>query len=226
MKNQAISEEKRRSVFNVLKGEYVGKRIQPSYLRQEVVLKNNQSNYEFNFAELVAAALNATERRLRRTDAFKVLGMSLQLLIEETLKPGKGVLITYPNPFQVNQVTSAPSASIPGVAVVSPKDLNAVYNGTISASVNNDTQFEYIETRQFLTVPSTQENSINDYTETDIAAGMISLEPHLLLNGKNTNKFVLTIPTWNAIAIQSHKPDWDIKAVLLLDGFHIPGVNS
>ena len=167
MISQPITERKLREVFNMLKAKYPNSRIQASALREEKKLENNNRTLTYSFGE---GTVIPTERRLRRTDAFKVLGMSLQLLIEETLKPGKGVLITYPNPFQVNQVTSAPSASIPGVAVVSPKDLNAVYNGTISASVNSDTQFEYIETRQFLTVPSTQENSINDYTETDIAA--------------------------------------------------------
>ena len=223
MISQPITERKLREVFNMLKAKYPNSRIQASALREEKKLENNNRTLTYSFGE---GTVISTERRLRRTDSFLIVGLGVFLAIEEVGKSGKAPLLTYPNPFQVGQIAIDAAPVLPLVPPINAKDLNVIYNGTMNITVNKNAQAESVDMQQFYNVPTTQENSINDLSEIAYGAGVISMEPHIMLHGSLTNDLTIEFPSWPGIAIQSHKANWDAKVIVKPIGFLISGVSG
>ncbi len=231
MKNNfPISEDKARNVYNALtlpvnqggRFGYAKEKVQASFLRQELPLRNNQSTYAFDFQPKNGS--KPTERLLQRTDNFHMLGLGLLLAVENKNKPGSAPLLAYPQLFEVQKLIASGTA-IGGIADPDVRDLNAIYNGILAIKQVSTEVVSDVDTRRFYVVPSTQENGINDRSEANYADGIISIEPQPILVGKDSNALTVTIPTWPGIALQSNRADWEINLVAYAVGYRILGVN-
>ncbi len=193
------------------------------YLRQDVELVNNQSLYEFNFqANNNNKAKTLPERFLALADGFFAIGMGVFLLAEVTAEKGGQLLQTYPN-----------KTVFPAAAGFNPDDLRVIYNGEIETGVNNTTLHRCILTKQFLSIPTTQQGEVSaaitgpviyplDYSGGNFSDGFTELYPYWKLSGDASNFAKLSIPSWAGIEIGAVAAGVTHKVAMVLLGFDIP----
>src|SRR5689334_17283453 len=110
-----------------------------SFLRQQVELKNNQTTLLFDFDGNQPGV--STERKLSSKDGFFAHSLGLYLLIEDSAKPGSGVLQSYPNYQTIIRKA--------GILVANASDLEALYNGQMKAQIDQTVVFDGLDTRRF-----------------------------------------------------------------------------
>lgn len=209
-----LNNSRDRALYEKAKGMFEGATPTISYLREEANIVNNNGVYQFTFNEQTGVT-RPTERKLSIKDAFLANMIWLFTLVEAKTKPGSGVLMTYPNPVEIAKAGTS-----------SADELEAIYNGTLKAQVDQDLIFDGIDTRRFRVVSATQLNAINDKEQQDYAAGGLLVEPNLVLNGSRKNIFTLQLPAFDssvtpnmAATLATH----NIRVVLVFGGYYIPG---
>lgn len=188
-----------RELLLTLEAEFGKGKVTRSFLREEAVLVNQNQTYAFAFDGNVKPKIS--ERKVASQDIFVANRLGLFLLREDAVKIGSGVLRT------------AVTAEFAAAAGFVPADLEAIWNGSIKAEIDNVTIFEALESQDFRKV----------VTEFQPQYGKVSIEPRLVLNGKAKNKLTVTVPTWNGIQLQSVVAGTDHKLVLCAFGFLITG---
>jgi hypothetical protein len=196
-----FTEHEKQLLKEVIEPRFGKGKATKSYLRQEAVLKNNQSTLDFDFDGKRNS--KPSERLLAQQDIFFATALGLFLLREEDGKEGSGVLLTH--------VDSSVFAAATGFT---PAHLEAVYNGLIKAQMGNQIIFEALATKNFRHVPT-------HYVERD---GTIVLNPTIIINGKEKNKFTLNIPSFAGIQIASVTENISNKVVLMAEGFLVTGL--
>ncbi|GAA4366849.1 hypothetical protein GCM10023185_38270 [Hymenobacter saemangeumensis] len=185
-------------------------------LREERVLVNNNGTYTFEFNEQ-RAGQRPTETLLSLKDMFVANSIALGILVERKTKPGTGVVHRYPSMHVVAQA-----------GATNATDLESIFNGHLKAQIDQQVMMDKFSTRRFRHVP--QGSGIN--TDAGITGaiqsspndGLVMLEPNLILRGTKKNTFTLTIPTFEvAAAIAATDAAFDVRVVLELNGFIIPG---
>lgn len=209
---------RQRALLNKLKSDSRYKaskeKITRSFLRQEVVITNTNSKYEFDFNQDSSKQGNKTERLLRRQDIFYADSVGMFLVREVAAELGTGVLQTYPNPV-----------AFPAAAGFTPADLEIFYNAFLSAQIDQKIFFEFLDTQLFLCVPESQQIAAGiERSQRSPNDGFIDLEPNLVLSGKRTNKLEINVPTFAGAEVASVTAGTDHKIVMYARGFLIPGV--
>ncbi|MDO7873679.1 hypothetical protein Q5H93_02960 [Hymenobacter sp. ASUV-10] len=186
-------------------------------LREEAVLVNNNGVYTFEFNEQ-RAGVRKTETLLSIKDAFVANRIGLKLLVERKTKPGSGVLLAFPCQHALVQA-----------GAVSAQDLEAFFNGTLKVQIDQQVMMDRFSTRRFRHVPQTPgivvAEAFTGPSQSSADDGMVNVEPNLVLRGTKKNTFTLSVPTFDGVAAAWAAVDaaFDVRVVLLLDGFIIPG---
>jgi hypothetical protein len=155
----------------------------------------------------------ATERKLSIKDAFVANTAWLGLVVEHKDKIGSGVIMTYPNPVELAKGGTN-----------SADDTEALYNGQLRIQVDQNVIYDAIDTRRFRRVGNTQLNAINDKDEQEYSHGGLMLEPNIVLVGSRKNEITLQLPRFEvAPNIAATAANMQVKAVLILSGYYIPG---
>jgi hypothetical protein len=189
-----------------------------SYLRAKQPLLNNKSQYDFNIVLQSGGQAVLPELKLQITDAFYCYAIGLFLEREETAKPGKAVLQTYPNETYFPVVVGPPAFT--------PADLEAIYNGYMQIQVNQTVICQYLPTSQFRTVDTTLQSGTNNKSERHVDDGFVELEPNLKLAGSQNIKISVVMPSWANIAIESQSAGFVNNLVLMPLGFLIPNESA
>lgn len=180
----------------------------PSYLRQEAVLKNNKSSYEFTFSQ---SQDEGAEKTLKDQDLFFANAVGIFLLKETKGNEGAGLLQTYPNGNEFPDNATAGSEFL-------NSHLNCIYNGYIDSDVDKFNVLDGLDTRRFYYRPEQVEGA------TDGFKGFATIPKMLKLNGDRKNKFILYIPSFTGIQIEERaNADINHKVVLYLRGFLMDG---
>jgi hypothetical protein len=192
-----------RVLLEQLEAKYGKGRVIASFLRQEVVLKNQQNGYRFDFNDDNKG--KATERRLAKQDLFVANSLGLFLLKEIAGKEGLGLLQTHPAPAVFVEAT--------GVAFTRAH-LEAVYNGSLAVRQDNNVIVDKFPTAKFRKRNSQE-------TESHITDGMSEIEPNLVFIGDRKKEVSVEIPTVSGIQIESGVAGEEHKLVLVAFGFLI-----
>lgn len=205
-----------RDFYETVKGKYP--QLQPtlSYLRQEQTLKNNASSYAFDFK--TANAKSVTERLISITDAFGVNQIQIGLILREIARPSNGVVLTFPS---LDEVT--PGFTTAAAALRATRDLEAIYNGSVTLSVDNNTIFDALDARRFREVPVSQQGAFAGRNSARYDQGQVAIEPQLFLDGARSNKLIVNVPTFNGMAIEPDNPAFELVLVALASGFRVQG---
>lgn len=188
-------------------------------LREEKVLVNNNGTYVFEYNDQKANA-RPTESLLSIKDAFVANTMALGIIVERRAKPGTGILLHYPSQQE----------ALKG-GQVNWLDLECVYNGQLKVQIDQQVMMDKFSTRRFRHVPQNAGIMIDSGVyggaiQSSPADGLVYAEPNLILRGTKKNTFTLTIPTFDGgqtTAIAATDPAFDVRVVLELNGFIIPG---
>jgi len=168
--------------------------ISRSDLRLEAVLDPNKDTYEFEALQNPGAD-RPLEKKLNRNDMFFVSDLALCITMQDTsaspAKYGNFPLFTYPDPDFFDGVASSQSEW---------ECLETIYNGTLTFATSVLTRIPGFSTHNFRYVPETQYASGVDhpqYGPGDPQRGYYSIEPMLVLDGLETNKFTLKLGAGN-----------------------------
>lgn len=188
------------------------------YLRQEVVLQNNQTNYRFDFNPQTSQP-RPTERPLSIKDAFIANQMRLGILVERKTKPGSGVVYPFPNAQQIEKAVAA--AAIGGTV----EDLECVFNAALKVQFDQEVLVDAMNTNRFRAVPTTAAAAgSSTMNEAHWRNGLVDVEPNFIISGTRRNEFTLTLPAFQVTpSIAATDAAFDVRVVLELYGFHIPG---
>ncbi|MEO0896291.1 MAG: hypothetical protein AAFY71_07840 [Bacteroidota bacterium] len=197
-----------RQVFERLQRDYKGHVIAQSFLRQDQVLANNQSNYLFRFlAEQGIPSL--PQQYLSRTDKFVVVCAGLYIFADDDAKPGTAVLQTFPN-----------GTVFAGGTV---KDLEVIYQGLLKYQTDNVVMMDSLATQKFRHVPETQQSGTIPNSSYGLDYGLVELPNRLVIDGASKNEFNLEIPTFTGIDLDNGTEGVTNKVALFLDGFLVEG---
>lgn len=190
-----------------------------SYLRQDVLLENNKDTLTFDFKDKRGSA--SYERLLKDTDVFVANSFGLFICVEETAKPGTGRLITFPNDFRIRNAADTAG----GAAATAPvsEHLNIIYSGYTNVMINQKEVYTALENRQFLNIPPTQENGLNDWDSIDYRNTQMPIFPGLVINAIWDNRITVKLPTFNGNLIAANKAGWQIRLAAVFNGMIIPG---
>ncbi|QIX59707.1 hypothetical protein HER32_00255 [Hymenobacter sp. BT18] len=204
------------------KAKQMSKNATPTmgFLREEIVLANNNNTYRFGFNEQ-RSGIRGSEKMLSIKDSFIANRLQLGILVERKTKPGTGVIMTFPNPVVVATA-----------GTTSATDLEVIFNGQLKAQIDQEVLMDGFSTRRFRFVPSTQQqtgaaNANNiALSEQRFGDGQVEVEPNIILVGTKRNEFTITLPQFDPSVtpnIAATDAAFDVRLVLELSGFHIPG---
>jgi len=200
--------ERERQVYQSLRQTY-GLPTTPAQLRQDIEIADNQTAYDFNF--LAENEVSLPEVRLPRTDIFAATRIGMYIMQVTDGQEARGILQTYPNATHF-----ADNAT--------PAHLEIFYNGIVTSKVNNTIVYEKFNTRKFRVVPETQESATIVHSMQGWEAGMIPVEPRIILNGNQKNEFSIKVPTFSTAAVAPATPaTYSNYLILVLEGFLVSG---
>lgn len=213
-----------RAWYETVKAKYPG--FQPSLgcLRQERVLKNNQSSYVFDFKTADPTGHSTTERLLAVTDSFGANTLMLGIIVRQKSRPSAHKLLTYPALEALAWAFNNSSADNPTQpAKQAAADLEAIYNGVCSLQIATNSIFDGLDTRRFRHVPGTQQGVFASQNQGDYLDGAVAIEPQLFLDGTQANRLTVDIPTFNGMNIEPDNNDFELVLVLVASGFRVQG---
>jgi len=213
-----------RAWYETVKAKYPN--FQPSLgcLRQERVLKNNQSVYTFDFKTGDPSSNSRTEQLLAVTDSFGANTLMLGLIARSKTRPSAHVVLSYPNLEVIAQAFSGSSSDVPSSAAKQAvSDVEAVYNGVAALQIGTNSIFDGLDTRRFRHVPATQQGVFASKAQADYLDGAVAIEPQLFLDGTQANKLTVTVPTFNGMAIEPDNTDFELVLVVICSGFRVQG---
>lgn len=185
--------------------------IQPSYIQLEVALALNKTNYSFILNQNGGGVPRNSERRINQNDLFVATDMALRLKQEDSNKAGQEVLQAYANA----------TAIAPEPSQVTQKDVDAVFNSSLSVKVGDTVYGEAIDLSPCRVVGTTAQSSSSTRSELHSMEGVLSLEPFITFDGSKKNDLQLNLQY--AGLIQSASPTLTVYAVLKFWGFLVTG---
>ena len=213
-----------RDWYETVKEKYPG--FQPSLgsLRQERVLKSNQSSYTFDFKTGDPTGRSLTERLLAVTDSFGANTLMLGIGLRQKSRASAFKLLTYPALETIaagfaNSTADQPSAAAKQAVI----DLETLYNGACSLQIATNNIFDGLDTRRFRHVPATQQGVFASQNQADYLDGAVAIEPKLFFDGTQANKLTVEIPTFPGMAIEPDAADYELVLVLVASGFRVQG---
>jgi hypothetical protein len=215
---QVISSERERAILehNRTQPRFKGKNVVPGYLRLETTIKNSQNILSFKTFEGDGASVYPTERRLDRNDAFIATEVGFFLLRQDVANvKTNGLLNTY-----VNLTTFAAAAGF------TPADLNAIYQGRLSITINKVKKVPDIDLQRFLHIPETQQTGATNYDQRKYKDGFINLTPQVIIDGSGTNELEVAWPSYAGWQGASVTAGTEHRAVLYFRGLFVTGGSS
>jgi len=172
-------------------------RVTQSYLRSEIILNPNLTNYSFGILDrdipVGATGLFPTEQRLKQQDVFFTYSLGFYILCASTSGGNTSFLyelMTFPNPnfygsFGINLDLM----------------VGLWTSGSLQVSVNNDVLTPAWDLKKHFFVPETQINTTTwpansaYFNEVNYEHnGHCIVEPNWIINGGNNNQYVITYP--------------------------------
>ena len=150
-----VNSERQRVIYNETAGKYPGKTVAPSFLRAETATQNGANSYSFVIQSQAQPNPTPTENLLNINDAFIATHIGLGLIKYDSTKPGNEQLQW----FNCLQVFANEVGGFQNV------DLGAIYNGKLSAIVD---QYKYLDAypaNSFKKVYTTQDNGTTNVNE-------------------------------------------------------------
>ncbi len=184
-----------------------------SFLRQEVVITDGLTEYEFDFKEQTGG-VNLPQRLIKYNDKFWVTRIGMFLGKELVTKKPAMRLCTYPS------ATEFPNGVAPNNFTAA--NLYAFYNGLLYSKTDKSIVFDGIQTLNFLKVPNKQEGEVAGVKETERIAkeDFYDIEPIFTLDGQNNNSLFVKIPPNQGLPLQSPDANYVHKLILILDGYY------
>jgi hypothetical protein len=199
--------------------------ISPSFLREEQVLQNAVSSYQYTFAAQQPAAF---ERTLSVNDVFFATEVKVCVTRRATARIGSGWDFNYPD-----QTIFAATGEAEGInTVLSSSVLKATFNNDLvlpywdvarckharpyqgsSFDANNVIVYDVVTATPTQNIPITAGMG-ND--------GFVSLPQIPMISGKNTNKFEISFPSYTGIQVAG-PTDTTNRLTLEFRGFIISG---
>jgi hypothetical protein len=138
-----------RNRFDLLNNFYGKQGLVPqtSHLTFVEPFVNGKGNYTFKINRDRTSTSHPIERYLLRNDVLAVKSLFIGIYIEPEVKPGHGVLYSYP------VLTGTLPAGYDGLTT---PDAEAVYNGNVEVKTGSVTNFAALPMRVFRNVPETQ----------------------------------------------------------------------
>jgi len=166
--------------------------IVPAQLREEIQLRNNRTNYSFQFPETKQNAL-PTERTLRRQDIFCAMDIAFYLRRVDSANPNRGALQTFPNPTEFVDANQQLA------------DLEAIYGGNWSFTANAKQYFDRYPALAHRYVPFyniESNSSVSPIVLTqgqanksfEFGDGFVPLEPKIWMFGDENNQINFDVP--------------------------------
>lgn len=183
--------------------------VSDSFLRVKQPLINSQNNLTFDIAQNGTPA--ADEQKLNINDSFYVTDYGFMLTTELT-----GAALNVPYASYPNEVEFANT----GV----PADLEIVYKGSFSVTVNSTVILETTDLQRFRTVPQTQKALAADKSQFEKPYAMDSITPNVFFNGRASNQIEVTIPALNGANIQGTN-NYTNYLVMYVKGFLVKNVS-
>lgn len=159
----------------------------PSYLRVEQTLQNNLSQYTFDI--LRGSGDTPVEVKLDKNDVFICTHIGMYIVqyvaVAGIVTKWTGILQTYPNSSELTGPTT-------------PRDINALYNGSWSISVGRVKFFDKYPASLLFRAAETQQSSASNYSSREYAEGAASIDPLAILSGSANNEIKLNVPIGTA----------------------------
>lgn len=202
------NERKRGAFMHVFqKPEYQGKKISQSYLRLETPISNTNGTLEFKHFEGDSTSVGPNEIRLKRSDAFEIIGLQF-MIMRETPNKTNGRPQSFPNPVEFGAAAAA--------------DLYSVYNGYLQFSVAGNIWMPNYPLLQFLDIPVTQQSASTNSSQFSNWTANRKWTPHFTLDGSGSNRLQAIFQTHANWAGATPVTAGDLhKAVLIAHGFLI-----
>jgi hypothetical protein len=199
--------------------------ISLSYLRQEIALQDSKTSYEFTFLEDQNAP--AYEQRLQQNDIFYITDVCVGVTRRVTARPSAGFRYQYADPFVFSEAGES-------------EGINAIFQGgKLSATFNNNLIIPSLDLDRFRSAKQAQAvagtpPAVVPYAVTTAAPvqtlpvswdnkdGFIEMAQIPVLSGKNTNRFVVSIPSYSGIQLESETDTFNALS-LYLRGFLVSG---
>jgi hypothetical protein len=206
---QVISTERSRSAYMTYRTnpEHAGKDITASYLRLETLISNGNNKLIFKTYVGDGTTQTPTEKRLERNDKFAITKLGFFLLAQPDGK-STGRLHSYPN------LTDFGAAA---------PDLEAIFNGELSITINRKKIMPFFDMQSFLKVPETQQSGATNRDQRSLENLMVNLTPHIDIDGSGTNEIEIIYPSHNGFAGGTAAAGFKHYAVLYAKGFLISG---
>ncbi len=183
-------------------------------LRQEKVLKNNESNYNFTFKERNEVQL--PEHLLNIEDAFFAHSLFIGVRRVDTAAPGAGAIYTYPSPVEF------PDS---GTDFIN-EHLEALYAGRLTIENNSDIIYKDLDMLRFRKVVEGQKIGTSThafYDEFDLKKMAEEVEPYFVMSGGNDNRIGIKIASFPGIKIESATAGVEHRIVVMPLGVRVYG---
>lgn len=141
----------------------IGKFAEPSKIRIEMDLKNGVGNYQFNIKK--TDINNQREVSLDRNDVFVVSRWGVFPVVQSTTNPGTEVLASFP------LINDGVNPSVHPVGFTNAH-IEALYNGTLSWSVDNTVMLSSYPMESFRKVPEQQGAFVLNADESAVNEGI------------------------------------------------------
>lgn len=184
-----------RAAYERTAAKFPGNVINRATLRLEQVLDLQKNQYLFKVKEGATYGVEGgVQLKLNDNDAFVLVALAIGIRRQDGTNYGTEEIYTYPDP-QI--FTGAPASK--------PKEFEAllsIYNGQLSFKTGTVDRIKGMDTSDFLYTPADQvikqaSPAINDtlpaFGPTPEGRGYQELQPTILLHGKQSNEFTLTL---------------------------------
>lgn len=205
-----------RSVLQMAQQRFPNKTATQSYLLAAVPLKNNQTNYKFDFNQ----KSDFPNVYLNSTDTFICDKLGFFLAAVKKSERGVEYLQTYPNVNIFPTFTPAPATLATGSPASQRNDhLYLLYNGYYKVILDNKVYFEKMDMHRHLYIPQTQTNVEPTASRESTLAGYVNLEPFIIFNGEKKHEIEVVLPSVSNMLIEAVRqttPDTQDKDHLLV----------
>lgn len=202
-------DNEKRQFYKQLENKYQGKPIAESYLRVERQITNNDSILTFDVRK--TGNERATEKKLDLADVFVIFSMGFYLLADETAKPGKAILQTYPNAFVFPDETTN----------FFGRELETIYNGALSIKSGQTVLIDSQRMADFRYVPQTLQSSATNFGQFEPTFGQKAFPTRIELKGTQNTEISVKFPVWSGIKIDNTNAGFKNYLVFVPIGFLI-----
>ncbi|NVO11717.1 MAG: hypothetical protein HXX16_17280 [Bacteroidales bacterium] len=178
----SLDSNRDKKIFKELVAQNPNSLVAPATIRTEVLLKKGQQGYSFSLIEDTGSSI--TEKKLARTDRFKVTELGMFIFVRNPSMIGHEVLHTYPNSVAFAAIENA----------LNPLHLEALYNGFWSYTVDQVVFITGRDLKKFRYVSETQQTDANNKSSLDDMAGFCEIEPQFLIDANKKNLFEISVP--------------------------------